>query len=249
MAGSPKRLGSIAYEIFLRHCIGDYVLFMDLQSDPLEVALAMLESCHNYDITIATRKSKPYNFAQKYTSKLFYKLLRAFSDGAYREEFSEFCVLSRRAINVLLRTQDDIKLLRFIDFDSTLKICEHPYTPTKIPKKSLLDSINLGLDMLFGRSYKLLRLGTGLCLGFAIFNALYGLYIIISFYFMPHIAQGWTSTSSYMVLSNIGLFSMLCIFGEYMRIILLRQKDAIYEIIDEQSSVVLDYVEPNIKES
>ena len=52
-----------------------------------------------------------------------------------------------------------------------------------------------------------------------------------------------------MVLSNIGLFSMLSIIGEYMRIILLKQKGAAYEIIDEQSSVVLDYTETNIKDS
>lgn len=249
MTGSYKNLGVLSYEIFLRHCIGDYVLFMDLQSDPLDVALAMLESCHNYDITIASRTRKPYGFVQTYASKLFYKILRMFSDGEYREELSEFCVLSRKAINVLLRTQDDIKLLRFIDFDNTLKICEHPYTPTTIPKKSLLDHINLGLDMIFGRSYKLLRLGTCLCLAFAVFNGAYGLYIAISFYFIPHIAQGWTSTSAYMVLSNIGLFSMLSIIGEYMRIILIKQKSAAYEIIDEQSSVVLDYTETNIKDS
>ncbi|KAA8711500.1 hypothetical protein F4V45_00545 [Helicobacter canis] len=249
MAGDYKNLGALSYEIFLRHCIGDYVLFMDLQSDPLDVALAILESCHNYDITIASRTRKPYGFVQAYASRLFYKILRMFSDGEYREELSEFCVLSRKAINVLLRTQDDIKLLRFIDFDSTLKICEHPYTPTKIPRKSLLDHINLGLDMIFGRSYKLLRLGTCLCLAFAVFNGVYGIYIAISFYFMPHITQGWTSTSAYMVLSNIGLFSMLSIIGEYMRIILLKQKGAAYEIIDEQSSVVLDYTETNIKDS
>ena len=245
--GSYENLGSLQYEIFLQNCIGDYLLFMDLSSDSLDDCLAMLTLAQNYDMVIATRKVKPQSFMQKIGSKLFYKTLALFGERV-REDYSEFCVISRKVIHTLLSNHHDIKLLRLLHFDATLNIYEYPYTPSHSPKRKFLDSLFLGLDIIFGESYKLLRLGTCMCLLLACGNALYALYILCAFFFLPSIASGWTSTSLYMVAMNIGLFLMLSIIGEYVRIVLLRLKDTTpYEIIDEKSSVVLDFQEKNIQ--
>ncbi|WP_334088186.1 hypothetical protein [Helicobacter typhlonius] len=245
--GSYENLGSLQYEIFLQNCIGDYLLFMDLSSDSIDDCLAMLTLSTHYDMVIATRKVKPQSLMQKIGSKLFYKTLALFGEGA-REDYSEFCVISRKVIHTLLSNHHDIKLLRLLHFDSTLNIYEYPYTPSYAPKRKFLDSLFLGLDIIFGESYKLLRLGTCMCLLLACGNAFYALYILCAYFFTPTIASGWASTSLYMVTMNIGLFLMLSIIGEYVRIVLLKLKNAMpYEIIDEKSSVVLDFQEKNIQ--
>lgn len=245
--GSYFNLGSMQYEIFLQHCIGDYLLFMDLSSDCVHDALAMLDYCNSYDIVIATRQTKQQNIMQKIASKAFYKTLAIFAKGV-REDYSEFCVISRKTINTLLSNQHDIKLLRLLHFDKTLSIYEYPILSSSTTKRKFLDSINLWLDIIFGESYRLLRFSSCMCLTIACANAFYMVYILYTYFFLSHVASGWASTSLYMVVMNIGLFLTLSILGEYMRIMLLKLKGAIpYEIIDEKSSVVIDFQEKNIE--
>lgn len=244
---SYENLGSLQYTIFLQECIGDYVLFFTPEVDPIDSAIAMLERAQDYDAIIGVRETKLHNPLQNLISKIFYKIFSIFGNGDGQESLSEFCVLSRKVINTILRTQGDISLLRFVNFDKTLRICKLPYTPLKPANKPIKNSIYLGLDLIITSSYRLLRLGTCLCLLLALFNGLYTLYIVSSFLFLPHITQGWTSTSLYMVVMNTGLFLTLSIMGEYLRVLLIRQKGTTpYEIIDEQSSVVLDMYERNI---
>lgn len=236
------------YEVFLQNCIGDYLLFMNLTSDPIDRAIAMLKRAPEFDAIIGMRTSKPHTLTQRLASKAFYTTLRLFGVRGVNDNQSEFCLISRKLIHHLLHTQSDLKLLRLMHFDESSKILHFPYTPLAPTPKPLLASLHLGLDIIIGQSYRLLRLGSCACLLFALFNALYALYILLSYFLMPHIAQGWTSTSMYMVVMNIGLFLMLSIIGEYIRLILLRQKgSAPYEIIDEQSSVRLELDEKNIQ--
>lgn len=245
--GSYENLGSLQYEIFLQNCIGDYLLFMDLSNDCIDDAMNMLEHCNSYDIVIAKRTTKQQNLMQKIASKTFYKMLAIFAKGA-KEDYSEFCIISRKVIHTLLSNQHDIKLLRLLHFDNTLSIYEYPYTPKSTPKRKLIDSVFLGLDIIIGESYRLLRIGTCMCLCLACGNALYACYILLTYFFLPNIASGWTSTSLYMVVMNTGLFLMLSIIGEYMRIVLLKLKGvAPYEIINEKSSVILDFRDKNIE--
>lgn len=244
---SYENLGSLKYEIFLQNCIGDYLLFMDLKTDSIADCLSMLSLAQQYDMVIGTRKNKKQNILQKLGSKLFYKTLALFANKA-REDYSEFCVISRKVIHTLLSHKHDIKLLRLLHFDTTLNICEYPYTPKSYPKRKFLDSLFLGLDVIFGESYKLLRLGTCMCLLLACGNAFYALYILSTYFLLPHIASGWTSTSLYMVAMNIGLFLMLSIIGEYVRIALIKLKGATpYEIVNETSSVNLNFENKNIQ--
>lgn len=140
---SYENLGSLKYEIFLQNCIGDYLLFMDLRTDSITDGLSMLSLAQQYDMVIATRKNKKQNILQKLSSKLFYKTLALFANKA-RENYSEFCVISRKVIHTLLSHKHDIKLLRLLHFDTTLNICEYPYTPKSYPKRKFLDSLFFG---------------------------------------------------------------------------------------------------------
>ena len=181
---SYENLGSLKYEIFLQNCIGDYLLFMDLKTDSIDDCLSMLSLAPQYDMVIGIRKNKKQNILQKLGSKLFYKTLALFANKA-REDYSEFCVISRKVIHTLLSHKHDIKLLRLLHFDTTLNICEYPYTPKSYPKRKLLDSLFLGLDVIFGESYKLLRLGTCMCLMLACGNALYHCISLALIFYCP----------------------------------------------------------------
>ena len=242
---------SMYYYVFLQNCIGDYLLFMDLETQSIKDCLALLQKTPNYDIVVGVRTTKKQSLIQTMVSKAFYLIMQLCAKDEIQPTYSDFCVINRKVIHFLLKQDENIKLLRFITFDPSFKKYEYLFTPLKPDKpKKFLDAINLGIDIVFQNSYKLLRLATVTSLSMAVVNFLYMFYILLAFLQTPNIESGWTSNSLYMTLMQSCLFLTLAIFGEYMRAILLhfKRKDA-YQIIDETSNITLHTNQKNIKDS
>ncbi len=237
-------------EIFLQNCIGDYLLFVDLQAQSVKDCVEILKIAPTHDIIIGTRLDKKQNLFEKIFSRAFYASLRIFGDFTKcKHNYSDFCVLNRKVIHSLLNTQTQIKLLRLVQFDGAFSKYEYPFTPlAKSPSKSFLQNLNLGIDYITQHSFKLLRIGTILCLLMAFFNFCYGIFVGVSFLLKPYIEGGWTSSSLYAVSVNFVIFLMLCILGEYLRVILLSmRKERFYEVIDEKSNLELYIAEKNVE--
>ena len=220
------------YHIFLQNCIGDYLLFVDLETQSIADCLAMLKKAVEYDIIIGVRKTKRQSLIQRLISKAFYATLKLCVRREINSTYSESCALNRKVIHFLLKQNEPIKLLRLLAFDTSFSKYEYAFTPIAPSKpKNFLHSLHLSIDIVFQNSYKLLRLATLTSLSMAVVNFLYMFYL-------------------YMVLMQFCLFLVLSIFGEYMRVILLhfKRKDT-YQIIDETSSLSLKVHQKNIKDS
>ena len=242
---------SMYYHIFLQNCIGDYLLFVDLETQSIADCLAMLKKAVEYDIIIGVRKTKRQSLIQRLISKAFYATLKLCVRREINSTYSESCALNRKVIHFLLKQNEPIKLLRILAFDTSFSKYEYAFTPIAPSKpKNFLHSLHLSIDIVFQNSYKLLRLATLTSLSMAVVNFLYMFYILLSFLSKENIERGWTSSSLYMVLMQFCLFLVLSIFGEYMRVILLhfKRKDT-YQIIDETSSLSLKVHQKNIKDS
>lgn len=237
-------------EIFLQNCIGDYLLFVDLQAQSVKDCIEILKIAPTHDIIIGTRLDKKQNLFEKIFSRAFYASLRILGDFTKcKYNYSDFCVLNRKVINSLLSAQTQIKLLRLVQFDEAFSKYEYPFTPlAKSTNKGFLHNLNLGIDYITQYSFKLLRIGTILCLLMAFCNFCYGIFVGVSFLIKPYIEEGWTSSSLYAVSVNFVIFLMLCILGEYLRVILLgMRKERLYEVIDEKSNLELYITEKNVE--
>ena len=140
---SNKLTKNLYYQVFLQNCIGDYLVFIDLEENDIDSFLEILTKAREYDIVIGVRKQKIQSLIQKFTSYLFYRY-------TIREDYSDFCVLNRKVINYLLKEKLDIYLLRLIQFDSRFSKCVYPFIPICNNKKTtFLILRNWGLILLY----------------------------------------------------------------------------------------------------
>ncbi|MDY5557218.1 glycosyl transferase, partial [Helicobacter sp.] len=246
---SNKLTKNLYYQVFLQNCIGDYLVFIDLEENDIDSFLEILTKAREYDIVIGVRKQKIQSLTQKFTSYLFYRFIKIFYRYTIREDYSDFCVLNRKVINYLLKEKLDIYLLRLIQFDSRFSKCEYPFMPICNNKKNnFFDSVELGIDIIIQNSYKTLRLATILSLFISLFNFLYLMYVLSSYFLNINVIGGWTSTSIYLVTTNSCLFLILSILGEYLRTILMRAKhNNLHEIIEERSNFSLYVNSKNVR--
>ncbi|MDY5184592.1 glycosyl transferase [Helicobacter trogontum] len=239
----------VKYLVFLQNCIGDYILFMDLEQNSIQDSQTMLTQARLYDVVVGSRITKHQGIIDKFFSYIFYKLISMCGSMSIKHSYSEFCVFNRKTIHYLLNQDESIKLLSLVQFDESFSKYEHRFIPLKKSNKKFLQSLNLGIDIIFQGSHRLLRAASILSIFVAFFNLVYGIYIFLSFMFRSHIEGGWTSSSMYMAGMNFCLFLVLCIMSEYIRSILLHvKKHNLYDIVDEKSSLDLDFKELNVRD-
>lgn len=226
-------------------------MFFDPRIQSVADCCAMLQQAPKFDVLFGVRNFKRQNLYQNLFSRGFYAFVKLFGGGKIHTKYSDCICLNRKAIHFLLKQDQSINLLRLTQFDEAFSIGQYHFTPiAKDKPKKFIDSLNIGIDIVFQNSYKLLRLGTITSIAMAFGNVLYGLYILYTFVCNPHRQSGWASSSLYMVVMFSALFLILAIFGEYMRVILLhfKRKDT-YELIDETSTLTLATEQKNIKDS
>ncbi|EES89903.1 hypothetical protein [Helicobacter canadensis] len=242
---------NLYYQIFLRNCIGDCIAFFDLEKNSFQDLLEMLGIANKYDIVIGVRKKKNQNLFQKIISYMFYQFIRLFYHYDVRQDYSDFYILNRKVIHYLLKEKTNIYLLRLIQFDTCFSKYEYYFIPIGVGEKvNFFDSVGLGIDIVIQNSYRTLRLATILSLCASFFNFLYFIYAMGSYFFNINVMGGWTSTSAYSSIINFCLFLVLAIFGEYLRIILMRTKhNNLHELVEEESNFQLYIEEKNIRNS
>jgi glycosyltransferase involved in cell wall biosynthesis len=158
---------------------GDIVISMDsdLQHPP-EVIPALLEKWREgFDVVLTIRaEDQRLSLTKRLTSKLFYRIMGALSSTDIRMSASDFRLMSRPALNALLRLQEHHRFLRgmvqWIGFRSA-EIHFHPrQRQAGKTKYTLRRMLRLAGDGLFSFSTAPLRLATylgaiALCMGAA----------------------------------------------------------------------------------
>ena len=202
-------------------CVG--IMDADLQDEP-EILLDMYRTLRsdNVDIVYAVRTARRDTRLRRFFYFLFYRLYVYLADIPAQADSGDFCVMSRRAVRVLLSLPEKLRFVRGLRAWTGLPSKPFPISrPARAagrPQYSFPRLTRLAFSGLTSFSTRPLRLGficgTLLCLG-AVVGAL--TYLGIALFTDIHLAAPGFSTLVIVLLFFNGLiFLYLGVIGEYI---------------------------------
>jgi dolichol-phosphate mannosyltransferase len=202
-------------------CVG--IMDADLQDEP-EILLDMYRALRsdNVDIVYAVRTARDEAKLKRFFYFLFYRLYVYLADTPVQADSGDFCVMTRRAVRVLLTLPEKLRFVRGLRAWTGLPSKPFPISrPARAagrPQYSLPKLTRLAFSGLTSFSTRPLRLGficgTLLCLG-AVIGAL--IYLGIALFTDIHLAAPGFSTLVIVLLFSNGLiFLYLGVIGEYI---------------------------------
>lgn len=207
----------------LQYATGNAVITMDgdLQHPPSLIPMLIEKWREGFEIVYTTRESTADESGfKKMTSRLFYRLINAFSDTPIQTYAADFRLLDRTVVNSLNRLQERDRFLRGL-------IGWMGYTSVGIPftadarkagtsKYTTRKMFKFAIDGILSFSAAPLHLATYLGIVVSFFSFLYGLYSIYAFFFTARTIPGWTSLL--VTVLFLGGIQLVCIglLGEYL---------------------------------
>src|SRR4029077_6126956 len=202
-------------------CVG--IMDADLQDEP-EVLLEMYQVllAEKVDVVYAVRRSRRGTKVKRLFCSVFFRLYVLWADSPVQADSGDFCVMSRRAIQLLLSLPEKLRFVR--GFRAWLGLPRRPFPVSRAaraagdPQYSFRKLLRLAFSGLTSFSTRPLRVGllcgSFLCLG-AIVAAL--IYAGVALFTDIHIAAPGFSTLVIILLFSNGLiFLYLGILGEYI---------------------------------
>lgn len=202
--------------------IGDFVFEFDntiLDFNPEEIMKIYKRSLTGFDIVSASPE-KP----EAFSSKMFYKVFKTFSNNKYEMSTESFRVLSRRVINRISDMNRSVPYRKVIYANAGLKIDNIKYKIVRVRGKCVCDKIN---NYRFDLASEALILFTDFGYKFSSFMAFLMMFISIAavvyailIYLISKPIEGWTTTIIFISISFFALFVVLTIVIKYLKIIL-----------------------------
>ena len=202
-------------------CVG--IMDADLQDEP-EILLDMYRTLRsdNIDIVYAVRTDRRETKLKRFFYFVFYRLYVYFADTPIQADSGDFCVMSRRAVRVILSLPEKLRFVRGLRAWTGLPSKPFPISrPARAagrPQYSLSKLTRLAFLGLTSFSTRPLRLGficgTLLCLG-AVIGAF--TYLVIALFTDIHLtAPGFSTLVIVLLFSNGLVFLYLGVLGEYI---------------------------------
>ena len=202
-------------------CVG--IMDADLQDEP-EILLDMYRTLRsdNVDIVYAIRTARRETKLKRFFYFVFYRLYVYLADTPVQADSGDFCVMSRRAVRVLLSLPEKLRFVRGLRAWTGLPSKPFPISrPARAAghsQYSLLKLTRLAFSGLTSFSTRPLRLGficgSLLCLG-AVVGAL--TYLGIALFTDIHLtAPGFSTLVIVLLFSNGLVFLYLGVLGEYI---------------------------------
>lgn len=242
-----KHFGTeIAISSGLDSVIGDIVVIMLPESDPPALIPDLVEKCRQgADLLVGVRNKRQLEpFWMVIGANLFYWFCTTVLKIPLTKNATEFRVLSRQAVNALLQVEDKYRYLRLLGVYIGYRNDTFIYEPIKrykrVKTRGLLESINLGLRLIFLNSAHPLRFASYLSVIASIFNLLYMIYIIGIYLFKEKVVEGWVTLSFQNSIMFFFISVILAILCEYVGLMFSQSKGwATYYIAEEKTSSVL----------
>lgn len=201
---------------------GEAVVLMDgdLQ-DPPEVITEMVSAWRNgSDIIVAERSSRKETLFRGMCFRLFHSIINQLIDFRIQANAGVFGLMSRRAVNELLRFNESNRFIpglrSYVGFKTAHVNYDRQERLAGQPKQTFIRLLKYGLDAVFSFSYKPLRIT--LFLGLIVFflGCGYALILFIQRLLNIDVVKGFTTTAvATLVLGSIQLIS-IGIMGEYI---------------------------------
>lgn len=215
------------------------VMDADLQDEPemLFEMFRLLQS-EKLDVVYAVRTRRHGNSFKKLFYFLFYRLFLYLADSPVQMDSGDFCVMSRRAVQLLLAFPEKLRFVRglrsWLGLPGRAFPVSRPARAAGDPQYSLGQLVKLALSGLTSFSTRPLRvgfiLGSLLCF-LAVLGAL--IYTAIALFTDTHMAApGFTTLVVLLLFSNGLIFLYLGVLGEYIGQIFLEVKGRPSYLVD-----------------
>lgn len=208
----------------LEYAEGDVIVTLDsdLQHPPQLIAEMLERWKHGYDIVLTIRQDDT-NLGQvkRLTARWFYTLMRWCSDTETRPAAADFRLMSRRAVNGLLRLRESHRFLRgmvqWLGFPTTEIVYQPARRVAGQSKYDLRRMFSFACDALFSFSRVPLRLSLAGGLALLLGGSGLALAVLVGFLF----GHGQENNGTVLILSALGMvggliLGSLGIIGEYI---------------------------------
>jgi dolichol-phosphate mannosyltransferase len=206
----------------MKHSSADAIVVVsaDLQ-DPPELIERMIEDWRaGWKIVLATRVERADGVLRRWTSGLFYRLIRRHGVAAIPPGGFDFFLIDREVVRLLLESGERHRFLQgdllWFGFDAKAIPYARKARPAGRSQWSLARRLNYFVDAFVGYSYAPIRLASHAGLALLALAALAVAGLILQRIFLGTQAPGWTSLMIVMIGLNALQFLVLGIFGEYL---------------------------------
>lgn len=224
----------------LRNCDGRYTVLMDgdLQDFPEDIPALYRKIKEGYDVVYAQKKRKNMNFMRDFFSWVFNFVMQKFSNVKFRVNSSVFRIVSRKALNQVLKFREIEPSLTYmfgyINLPTASVEVSSGARKAGVTKYSFAGLMRFAVSSLISFSSQPLYLISQL--GFLIAGAalLYMIYILFRFFMVGIAVSGW-ATIVFIVLfvGGVQLVS-IGVLGEYLGRIYIQTKNRPLYIIEEK---------------
>lgn len=218
----------------LETAIGDYVVVFEADRDPIDripdiVALLV----GGVDIVQGTSQIRPSGgLGERLGRRFFYRYNARALGVRIPESATYFTGFTRRAVNSLTSTSRRYRYLRHLMRYVGYGIVDLPYTPR--PARSRGRGLHDAVEMVTSYSLHPLRLVSVLGLVVAGVNLVYAIYVLVVFFAVRDVEQGWTTSNLQSSAMFFFLFLTLAVLSEYVgRLLTEARREPAYFIMEE----------------
>jgi len=235
----------VAIAAALDHCIGDYVVMMDLFRDPAElIPVLVAKAADGFDAVIAECEGRAQSLLDRIVLAPVYQLTSRVLGFALRPDESYFRVFSRRLVNSIVRIRTKNRYLSCLNGVIGFRQCSIVYqNESTVTRRAgfgrLFRQLLAATDIMVSNSATPLRFAALLGLVASLANVAYLFYILVVSLIKRHVAEGWITTSLTHTSMFLMLFVILSILSEYVARILDETKgQPLYFVEFETNSTV-----------
>jgi polyisoprenyl-phosphate glycosyltransferase len=240
----------IAITAALDHAIGDYVVLMDLASDPPELIAPLTAlAASGFDAVVALPERGRETVADRLLIGPVYSLVSRILKFDLYPEDSYFRVFSRRLVNSIVKIRSKSRYLGCLNNLAGYQQCKVGYTPLR-PRtapgiRSSLHQIAAASNILVSNSATPLRFAAAIGILASLVNFAYLFYILAVTLVKQKIAEGWLTTSLSHTTMFIILFLILAIVAEYIVRVLDEAKEQPLYFVESEANSTVAVPEPS----
>jgi dolichol-phosphate mannosyltransferase len=242
---SRRHTEEIAWAAGFDHCIGDYVVLMDLYTDaPAMVPVLVEAAARENAVAVAAPPNAQTTSLRRVVRRLFLGVANRLLESPIDGKESYFLAFPRQTVNALTRIKNRRRYLRYLNALVGFRQVTVPNVAFQRgngrPPRGWVESVGKAGDLLISNSLVPLRAAARLGLLVSFINFLYLGYILVVAIVREHLAEGWFTQSIMTTSMFLCLFLVLAVLAEYVgRILEETQERPLYFLeleMDSQAS-------------
>jgi len=227
---SREYSNEVALAAALDNSIGDYVVVMDIDTDPPDLIPHLVSTAaRGYDVVIAEWNGEDESFLHRSITRFFFRTASRLLGYSLRPNASYFRVFSRRCVNSITRIRSKNRYLRCLNGLVGFSQTSVPYHRLASNKKKMTtrldETLRSTVGIIISNTSAPLRFASLLSLLACLLNFVYLFYVLIVSLVKKHLAEGWLTTSITHTIMFLMMFLILSILSEYIGRILHEIKE------------------------